>query len=290
MTGPAGESAGSSAGRGGMPPCEVCGGTAVDGDGYCTGCRRYRGRVAPATALTTFVPRSYEVVAPPAGRPGAADPVTSRPPPGGPGGARPAVPPGPVGPARPGRSLLIPLVVLSATVVVIVAAIVVVGVLRSGRGTPVVTATAGSAVPPPAGQVDPCVVGTWRQLSMRADVAFDQVGTVTFTGAGATLLLRPDGTGELTYPAGTAYRGDVRGFGYELVLTGSMSFRYRAVDGALTRTAVAPSGTAVVRINGAVATSQPLAADLEPARYTCSGDSLIEQTASRRAEYRRAGG
>lgn len=270
-----------------MQPCEVCHGTTVDAGGYCERCRTYRGQPASATALTTFVPHSYEVVAP---RP--ADPAPGHPPAGGaptpsgpsPSGPSPSVPT-PSGPGGP-RSLLVPLVVLSATLVLLVAAIVVVGVLRSRTGTPVVART-GAASSGTAAPVDPCVVGTWEQVSMREDVAFDQVGTVSFTGAGATLVLRADGTGEIRYPAGITYRGDVRGYRYELLLTGSVTFTYTTVNGTLARSAIHPAGTATVRINGVEATSEPLAAEPDPSRYTCTGQALVEETATRRAEYTR---
>ena len=51
-----------------MQPCHVCGGMAVDQNGYCTQCGTYRGQVTQPVSGTPYPPQAgYEYQVPAAG-------------------------------------------------------------------------------------------------------------------------------------------------------------------------------------------------------------------------------
>src|SRR5262245_56550526 len=114
-----------------MQPCGICGGTAVDANGFCTGCRAYRGLPEPEPEPTSVYPTTYELIDPSIGAP-YSDPTA---PPHSSYQAKyqadyqaeyqqPA-------PTRRRSPLVVPLVALSATLLVAIVAIVVVAVVRS---------------------------------------------------------------------------------------------------------------------------------------------------------------
>jgi hypothetical protein len=251
-----------------MQPCPMCGSLGVDAAGYCVQCRTYRGLPSGPT------------------QPGA--PISG--PPGYPAPGYPQQPP----PPRHRSPLLVPLVALSSILVILVAAIVVVAVVRaSGRstggsgdangqrpGTP--TATKAAAL------VDECVVGTWRMSHYEENVPVAGFGTVKFTGAGAEVRLKDDGTGVTDYKDGTTFTATLGGVVYKLVVTGTVNFRYRTSNGAVSFTGVTASGKeTLTNTDTGQQVSQDLTGDSDPASYTCSGDSLTEFTNQYRAEMRR---
>src|SRR4051794_14623113 len=109
-----------------MQPCGVCGGTAVDASGFCVGCRAYRGLPGPEPA--SVYPTAYELIGPGAA---AQDAEPTAPPYSSYGvdyqqpHTTPGPPPEPV-PSRRRNQFVVPLVALSATLVVVIVAIVVV--------------------------------------------------------------------------------------------------------------------------------------------------------------------
>src|SRR5262245_37310203 len=139
----------------GMQPCGMCGGTAVDANGLCTGCRAYRGLTQPEPAPTSTYPTAYELIDPSVGGPYAGPTA----PPYQAGFQQPHpthAPPHQPAPTRRRSQFVVPLIALSATLLVAIVAIVVVAVVRSGekRRGPL---------------VDPCVVGNWTQTQRTGD-------------------------------------------------------------------------------------------------------------------------
>jgi hypothetical protein len=254
-----------------MQPCPVCGSLGVDASGYCVQCRAYRGtRSAPPGATTA-----------PLGTPNA--PISV--PPGYPAPGYPQPQP----PQRNRSPLLVPLIALSSILVILVAAIVVVAVVRasgkdSANGQPTGAPTATKA----AALVDECVVGTWRMSHYEEDVPVAGFGTVRFTGEGAEVRLKDDGTGVTDYKDGTTFNATLGGVVYKLVVTGTVSFGYRTNNGAVSFTGVTASGKeTLTRSDTGQQVSQDLTGNSDPASYTCSGDSLTEFTNQYRAEMRR---
>jgi hypothetical protein len=234
-----------------MQPCAVCGSVGVDAAGYCVQCRTYRGVPGAPTA-----------------------PV--------------GMPPGYPTPGRPPRTrspLLVPLIALSSILVILVAAIVVIAVVRaSGRSNP---STGGSTATRANSLVDECVIGTWRMSHYEEDVPVTGYGNVKFTGEGAEVRLRVDGTGVTDYKDGTTFNATVDGVVYKLVVSGTVSFGYRTSNGTFSFSGVTASGQeTLTRTDTGQQVTQDLTGSSDPANYTCSGDSLTEFTNQYRAEMR----
>jgi hypothetical protein len=180
--------------------------------------------------------------------------------------------------------MLIPLIALSVTLAILVVAIVVVYAARADRGTNDPTASSSSSGKPnPA--IDNCVVGTWKMNAYSEDVPVDGVGTVKFTGQGAQVRLRADGTGVTDYGSGTTFTGTISGVTYKLVVSGTVKFDYKAKDGTVSFSNLSASGKETVTRSG---TDQQFTQDLtgssDPANYTCAGDTMVEYTDQYRAE------
>ncbi len=258
-----------------MQPCPVCGSLGVDASGYCVQCRTYRGVPGGPTQP---------------GTPISGPPISGPPISGPPGHPAPGYPPAP--PQRNRSPLLVPLIALSSILVVLVAAIVVVAVVRAsgktdaggGTGQPTGAPSATKA----AALVDECVVGTWRMSHYEEDVPVAGFGTAKFTGEGAEVRLKDDGTGVTDYKDGTTFTATLGGVVYKLVVTGTVSFGYRTNNGAVSFTGVTASGDeTLTRTDTGQQVSQKLTGNSDPASYTCSGDSLTEFTNQYRAEMRR---
>src|SRR6266508_3092446 len=129
-----------------MQPCGVCGGLYVDAAGSCTTCGTYRGLAYGTPAPTRGPPTSGPPMSPP--YQGSAPPYSGSAPPYQAGtqpyptaqaGGWPAYPAGAPAPARTRSPLVIPLLALSAVLLIITAAIVFIAVLRHGSGKEQVT-------------------------------------------------------------------------------------------------------------------------------------------------------
>jgi hypothetical protein len=162
--------------------------------------------------------------------------------------------------------------------VVLVIAIVVVVIVRSGSkgGTPV----AGHSTSPTS-LVDPCLVGTWRITKDEQDVVVTDVGNVRFTGQGAQVRLKADGTGVQDYQGSSPYVATLKGQKIELTVDGKITFGYRTLTGTVAFSDVNAQGNATMKVDGVLATSVPLEADNDPATYTCTDGTLKETTSLR---------
>ncbi|MFC0532916.1 hypothetical protein [Phytohabitans kaempferiae] len=211
------------------------------------------------------------------------------------GGGYPGFPQ-PSQPPQRGRSYLIPLTALSATLVVLVVAIVIVVAMRSGDDDPITSPTPGptSASPrasvsaSPASDVDQCVIGTWRVTSHKEDVPVDDVKVTFIGGEGAMLRLDADGTGETDYRSGTEFQGTSGGRTYKLEVSGRLTFKYTARGGSTRFTDVDSNASGKLFINGVqYGGSVPFNAEGDSSRYTCSTDLLTRQTFLYTTEYER---
>jgi hypothetical protein len=201
---------------------------------------------------------------------------------GGAGYAPTAVPP----PSRGRGSLVVPLLALSGVLVLLVVAIVVVVVVKAGAKGDGGGNAAGADRTVPAGQlVDACVVGDWEEISHDEGAPIEQIGEVRFTGHGAKLRMKADGTGVTDYGNGVTYTGSgtLASSGQtvtiSLKVSGTINFEYRTNNGAMSFTNVQAHGSAVATVNGQEVGSQPLDGDSNPANYTCDGD-VMKQTNS----------
>jgi hypothetical protein len=185
-------------------------------------------------------------------------------------------------PTRTRPSFLVPLLALSATLVVLVVAIVVVVVVKSkgdngGAGGGTTTTTTPTA----ASLVDTCVVGDWDETSHNEQTPIDGfVGKVTFTGSGALLHLKADGTGSYEYN-GATYTGngeraaDNQTYEIKLKIDGKITFDYRTDNKTFSFSNMKATGSAVGFLNGQpLPGNQPLEPDTNPASYTCDGSNM----------------
>jgi hypothetical protein len=235
----------------------MCGGTAVDVNGFCTGCRVYRGIPQPESAPTSPYPTAYELIDPQSPYP--AEYHTPYP---APGPQDQPVPP------RRRNQFVVPLIALSATLLAAIVAIVVVAVVRSGekRRGPL---------------VDPCVVGDWTQTERTGDTTADGLnGRVTLAGGGATLHMRADGTGAFDYGDGITYSGTgTRAEGgtsvkIALEFTGTVSFDYRTNNGAISYSNVVSNAEVTQFEDGQATLARHAPADNTPSTYTCTSTAL----------------
>lgn len=291
-----------------MQPCAVCGGVTISATGHCTQCGTFRGN--PPQGAVGGYPSPYQPTPHGYGQPvsggghaqptsGGGYPVSAQPGgyPASGGSAHPPQPgyprtyPPPADPNSRAKPFVVPLVALSVTLVVLVVAIVIVVIVRSDEPG---TSVAGPTSPPPGPTatgnpgVDPCVVGSWRVTSHREDVAIEDIGKVTFTGGAGTLVeLNADGAGRSTY-SGATFKGTAGGQQVKLVLDGTVEFDFMARDGTVSFKSMQAAGTAKGFINGEEVVSEPLSGSDDPAKYTCSGDTMTQSTDSYNTEYERS--
>lgn len=235
-----------------MQPCGVCGATSVDANGHCTVCRTYRGLPQPLMQ---------------------APPSLQAPPPVRAGGR---------------NSFVIPVVALSATLIVLVVAIVVVTIARSGSGN-------GATGPSPASTlVDPCVVGDWTQTSHKeVQTSPLLAGPITLTGGGVVSHLHANGTGVLDFGDNTTYSGTgtlaSSGASVQIALkvTGTVSFDYRTNNGAISFSNMVSKAQNTAFTNGQAGSATPVQPNSTPSNYTCTSTTMTTTDEIITSVYRR---
>src|SRR5947208_9586576 len=110
-----------------MQPCQVCGGVAIDPNGYCTQCGTFRGQVAQPVSGAPGYPGYPPASGAPYPSPTSATPYPFSGPPssGAPGYSAP--------PAPTRNRYVVPLVASVAVLVLLIGAIVVIAIVRSGN-------------------------------------------------------------------------------------------------------------------------------------------------------------
>jgi hypothetical protein len=261
-----------------MRLCAVCGGSDVVAGAFCADCqsdRRIpkavvvrRSGVASALARARFGhqarwgPATAARSPAPARRPGTAGPAGTAARPGGLPTEAPRPP-----------SIATPLVVLGVGMLIVL--MMTVAFARMGGVALGSTADLPAGARPSAVHVDPCVLGTWQEIAHDEVVAVPGIGTVRVTGKGAVEKFRADGTMSAEPGPGTAYRATAGGQPVELVVTGTLTYRYRAADDVLRYSDGGGNATLTVKVGGAVrATASLLGQTAKPDRYTCTGDTL----------------
>jgi hypothetical protein len=133
-----------------------------------------------------------------------------------------------------------------------------------------------SASPSPSTTLDSCLIGSWKATS---DNLINKIygESVEFTGKGATLVVRADGS-SVTDWTGMVLSANVNGNSWTDVFKGSASVHLETADGFILQSDVTPSKGAewTLKENGAYSNSGPLSAEPGPERYTCAGNSLRE--------------
>jgi hypothetical protein len=197
---------------------------------------------------------------------------------------------------------MVPLLALSATLVVLVVAIVVVVVVKNSgddKGGPQpgnTSAAPGSSggSQPGAALVDACVVGTWDMTSYTEDVPIQGVGEVPFSlvGKGPIVKFTKDGKGSQDFGSGVNYTGNVTQSGttvkVNLKLTGAVKYDIRTNDGVMSFSNMTSTakGTVTVPATGQSQTDT-FNGDTDPSKYTCSGSTMTMSTSRYKAELKK---
>jgi hypothetical protein len=136
--------------------------------------------------------------------------------------------------------------------------------------------------------VERCVVGTWTVTKYTEQVPITGAGDVTFTGKGAEVRLRGDGTGVTDYKTGTTYTATINGVNHRLVVTGTVTFAFRTGSGTVTFSDVKADGKeTLTRDDTGESKTADLVGDLSPASFTCGGNAMVEWTSRYRSEMSR---
>ena len=147
--------------------------------------------------------------------------------------------------------------------------------------------TTPAPVPAPtstAPTADPCVIGTWREVSRRFNLALVGSERAWFTSSGITQTFRSDGVVAVEYGTGVTHTASVEGQRVELVETGGLTARYRTDNGTISYDEATGNVTQAVKINGVVRASGTLdPIVLSSDRYTCASDTMSQSAVDTQA-------
>jgi hypothetical protein len=267
-----------------MQPCQVCGGMAVDQNGYCTQCGTFRGQPTQPVSGAPYPPQPggyqpYQAGPAPAsgspwpGQTSAAPYPYSGPPVSG----TPGYPP----PQQGRRPVMLILIGAIAVVVLLIGAIVVVALARSGKGggTPVADNSKAGTSPSAAAAIDPCLVGTWQATSEHQQQDYPGVGPVTLIGQGVVTRVHADGTANDDYSKASPYTGSYNGHSITMTVTGTVQARITTANGTLTFHDPQANGTVSYKVDGQpVGSPIPLEVTGDPVQYSCQGKTATEHT------------
>jgi hypothetical protein len=235
-----------------VQPCQVCGTADVDVNGYCVNCRTFRGVV------------HYEVITP----------------------AVSSVPPVP--PAKRRRQAPLSLLIFTTAALLVVSTILIITVAMNDLGSasrasagqspsakapsPAASASpSASAAPAVLAGLDKCVVGNWVTTS---DLAPLDDKTTLKTTAGPTLVFRGDGTMTFDYGSGVTYTGTVGKKKAELLVTGTVKFKFSTVGRTINFNGAEPDARNVYTLDGVVQANGQYPVSDQQASYACDGDKL----------------
>jgi hypothetical protein len=108
------------------------------------------------------------------------------------------------------------------------------------------------------------------------------------TDQGAILRLRADGTGEVDFGSGITLKGKIDGEPGEVMYIGKMAFHFATVNGTVTYSELQIDARVVVFKSGRIESNELVPVDeLDPEKYTCTGDSIKVTSEGEQTEYRR---
>lgn len=261
-----------------MQPCPVCGGVAVDPNGYCTQCGTFRGQPVQQVSGGPYPPAGYQGYPPASGAPYSVPPASGAPYSGAPAPGYSAPP------ATPARNrFILPLVASVAVLVLLIGAIVVLAIVRSGKHDSGGTVAGGSASAPastaPSAAIDPCLVGTWQASSDRQQQDYPGVGAVTMIGHGQVTHVYPDGRVDDDYGPAAPYTGSYSGHTITMTVTGTVHSRITTANGTMAFHDVEPNGSVTFTLDGKpLGSAIPLSLDADPVQYTCLNNTATEHT------------
>ncbi|BCB78703.1 hypothetical protein GCM10022251_76690 [Phytohabitans flavus] len=137
-----------------------------------------------------------------------------------------------------------------------------------------------SPSPEPSTSEDPrhdsCLIGTWRETSHETDTTIDGV-RVRLRSSGAVQHFRADGTLQVRYgDRGINARAKVNNRTYEVITTGRMDYNWQTGGGQILYSNARATGTVIWRQSGRETGRTQLSGSVDPERYTCDGNSLLQ--------------
>jgi hypothetical protein len=135
----------------------------------------------------------------------------------------------------------------------------------SRPSSPAATASSG---------LDSCLFGTWRQTLEQIPDTINGDPITLSGGYGMIETFSPSGVATMQYGGGITYTATLNGNVWSEVINGSATYDYTTQDGMLLSSNVIANGTQALDENGSYDNGGPLTLNTEPARYTCSGNTL----------------
>jgi hypothetical protein len=183
-------------------------------------------------------------------------------------------------PVRPPSRSKLPMVVISAVVLLAVLAvsIVIVALSKNKKADP--AAGPGAAPTSYAGPVDPCLVGKWNQTSFQKTVDFagtdidkrESIGKVKMVGAGMVWTVNADGSA-IEDDTKFVYSGkDDQGRTITATFSGTAEWQIKTVGRTIEYAGKESDVQLVVTIDGRKAGTITLEPNLDPSNYTCVDD------------------
>jgi hypothetical protein len=168
--------------------------------------------------------------------------------------------------------------VISAVLLVVMAiAVVVVATNRDTDPSPQAGASASGS---PTGPVDQCLVGTWKQTSYQRNVVLgdtdigtrESLGTIKMTGSGKQWTINAGGSATED-DSQTVYSGKTAdGRTVLATFSGKTEWTLKTVGGQIEYAGKESSAVVVISVNGADKGRIELEPNLDPTKYTCTGD------------------
>nr|WP_240942506.1 M48 family metalloprotease [Planosporangium thailandense] len=131
-----------------------------------------------------------------------------------------------------------------------------------------------SPSPGPVSGSDPCVIGTWVEVSHREEAHPQPYGAVTLVGTGTIRRFGADGTLMVDYGDGVALSGTARGDTLEAVFSGTERFEFHTEVGTIVYTNPRSDAVFTWKVNGLALYRGPAGVNPPTDRYTCTGNTL----------------
>lgn len=155
----------------------------------------------------------------------------------------------------------------------------------SGGTTPGGPGTASAA---PAGDFDPCLVGTWRSVEHTETFDIKDQGPTTISGVVRTLSFDAAGNEAVTYDNSQATVKVKEGEG-SVTYNGTVKYRVSTNAGKMTFSLVSADGTVSIRKPDGSEDKQPLKPGAGAVSYTCSATQFTQEAEGFRSSYTKAG-
>jgi Zn-dependent protease with chaperone function len=130
--------------------------------------------------------------------------------------------------------------------------------------------------PTPVPHGGPCLFGVWREVSHQTTVTLQDGRVIRFTEKDIVQTFRADGTGMLDYGVGNTVTWTSDDTRREIISSGTITWTYQVRGEQIFYSDVSAQGTITTKINGKVLNTEPMTANLQPDRYSCTDDTMTQ--------------